>query len=38
VQFKTITPAIAISMGVLILVMIWAISRSKRPAEYGIEA
>jgi K(+)-stimulated pyrophosphate-energized sodium pump len=38
VQSKTITPAIAISMGVLILVMIWAISRSKRPAEYGIEA
>ncbi len=35
---KTITPLIAISMLVLIGVMIWAITRSKRPAQYAIEA
>ncbi len=35
---KTITPVIAIAMLVLIGIMIWAIRRSKRPAQYAIEA
>ncbi|MCX6029715.1 MAG: sodium-translocating pyrophosphatase [Chloroflexi bacterium] len=35
---KTITPVIGIAMLVLIAVMIWAITRSKRPAQYAIEA
>jgi K(+)-stimulated pyrophosphate-energized sodium pump len=36
VRYKTTTPAIWVSMAVLILIMAWAITRSKRPAEYGI--
>ena len=35
---KTITPVIAIAMLALIGIMIWAITRSKRPAQYAIEA
>ncbi len=35
---KTITPVIGIAMLVLIAVMVWAITRSKRPAQYAIEA
>jgi K(+)-stimulated pyrophosphate-energized sodium pump len=34
----SITPVIAIVMVVLIGIMVWAITRSKRPAQYAIEA
>jgi len=38
VRYKTITLPIAIAMVVLIVIMVWAITRSKRPAQYAIEA
>jgi len=38
VRYTTITLPIAIAMIVLIAVMVWAITRSKRPAQYAIEA
>jgi K(+)-stimulated pyrophosphate-energized sodium pump len=38
VQSRTISPLIAISMLVLIVIMGWSITRSKRPAQYAIEA
>ena len=37
VRYQTVTPVIGIAMLVLIAVMIWAVSRSKRPAQYAIE-
>jgi K(+)-stimulated pyrophosphate-energized sodium pump len=37
VRYKTITPAIWITMLILLVIMALAIMRSKRPAEYGIE-
>jgi len=37
VGIKTNTPAVWVSMAVLILIGLWAISRSKRPAEYAID-
>jgi len=37
VGFKTTTPVIWISMGILIIIMALAIMRSKRPANYGVE-
>jgi K(+)-stimulated pyrophosphate-energized sodium pump len=38
VRYNTITLPIAIAMVVLIAVMVWAITRSKRPAQYAVEA
>jgi K(+)-stimulated pyrophosphate-energized sodium pump len=38
VRYQTVTPVIGGGMLILIVVMIWAISRSKRPAQYSIEA
>jgi K(+)-stimulated pyrophosphate-energized sodium pump len=38
VQSRTISPLIAISMLVLVVIMGWSITRSKRPAQYAIEA
>jgi K(+)-stimulated pyrophosphate-energized sodium pump len=38
VRYKTITLPIAIAMVVLIVIMVWAITRSKRPAQYVVEA
>jgi K(+)-stimulated pyrophosphate-energized sodium pump len=38
VRYKTVTIPILIAMVVLIAVMIWAITRSKRPAQYAVEA
>jgi K(+)-stimulated pyrophosphate-energized sodium pump len=38
VSYKTVTLPIAIAMVVLIAVMVWAITRSKRPAQYAVEA
>jgi K(+)-stimulated pyrophosphate-energized sodium pump len=38
VQNKTVTLPILIAMVVLVAVMIWAISRSKRPAQYAVES
>jgi K(+)-stimulated pyrophosphate-energized sodium pump len=38
VRYKTITIPILIAMAVLIAVMVWAITRSKRPAQYVVEA
>jgi K(+)-stimulated pyrophosphate-energized sodium pump len=38
VQYKTVTLPIAIGMVVLIAIMVWAITRSKRPAQYAVEA
>jgi K(+)-stimulated pyrophosphate-energized sodium pump len=38
VRYKTITIPILIAMAVLIAVMVWAITRSKRPAQYVVQA
>jgi K(+)-stimulated pyrophosphate-energized sodium pump len=38
VRYKTVSLPIAIAMIVLIAVMVWAITRSKRPAQYAVEA
>jgi K(+)-stimulated pyrophosphate-energized sodium pump len=37
VRYKTVTIPILIAMVVLTIVMVWAVSRSKRPAQYAIE-
>jgi K(+)-stimulated pyrophosphate-energized sodium pump len=37
VAFKTTTPAIWIAMGILVVIMGWAIWRSKRPTNYGAD-
>jgi K(+)-stimulated pyrophosphate-energized sodium pump len=38
VRYKTVTIPIVIVSAIIIAVMIWAISRSKRPAQYAVEA